>query len=123
MGQSMGQSLDCEAYSDIFTLSLIWRSLRTALDSPNMTLAREYEERHLKQKQRKDKEDAVSDDEGEGEEVQLVGYLGTPRAEGDRTRASIRADKERYAAEMQRQETERREEVRKLSFFPVLMLK
>jgi CubicO group peptidase (beta-lactamase class C family) len=124
MGQSMGQSLDCEAYSDIFTLSLIWRSLRTALDSPNMTLAREYEERHLKRRQHAPeeeeeaestvgKEGALSDDEGEGEEVQLAGYLGTPRAEGDRTRASIRADKERYAAEMQRQETERREEVRR----------
>ena len=88
MGQSMGRSLDCEAYSDVFTLSLIWRSLRTALDAPNATLAEEY---------------ARTLEADGAETVYAAENLGQPRPEGDRTRATIRADAAAYDERLRRQ--------------------
>jgi hypothetical protein len=69
LGQSEGQSLDCRAYNDDWTLSLIWRALEPALAvAPDLAAAPAG--RWLSRE---------------------AGLEGSPRPSGDRTRASIKA--------------------------------
>jgi len=78
-GQSTGHSLGCDGgYDDGYTLSLIWNAIQPALlgqgFTPEMEL--EYSMHPVAPKE--------------------ASYLGTPRAQGDRTKSSLAAEAEQY---------------------------